>query len=145
MPIEETSEGWKVIGLHGDELDNSPYETEQKAKQAFNAHKMGYNGDKNEDDDSNSDDNGNSIDIDQQGENNNSGSDNSTYMSFLSNKYVIIGAGLGVAYILLKDNDSNSENVDVDQQDEQDQETEQTESTSENLDSSRKSAKDVLG
>lgn len=135
---------FKVIGMDGEELKNSPYESETKAKQALNAHKMGYDGDE-KDQDENDNGNENSIDIDQDGENNNSGEDDSSYMSVLSNKYVLVGGSLAVAYLILKDRDSEANNVETQQQEEEQTENQETDTSSDNLDAGRMSAKDVLG
>lgn len=141
MGIEETSEGFKVVGLDGNELSNSPYESERKAKQAFNAHKMGYSGDKEEeeeDDDGSSGENSGSI------ENNNREDEDSTFMELLGNKYVIIGVLGAGAYLLLKDRDSEAGNVESDQDVSDSEGSESTETDQDNLDSGRMSAEELF-
>ena len=145
MGIEETSEGFKVIGLDGDELDNSPYETERKATQAFNAHKMGYSGDEEDEsstDNSDDNDDENSIDLNQDGENDNKDESNSSFMSMLGNKYVLAGLGLGAAYLILKDSDSEADNVEAEESVTDSDSTDDSEQN--NLDSGRMSAMEVL-
>lgn len=143
--IKEISEDeWKVIGLDGEELENSPYETEKKAKQAFNAHKLSNNSDNSRDEDTEDDSGDDNNDVEDDLLDNDSDKDDknddsdSSIMSLLGNKYVIL-AGLGFLGWKFYNSEDSSRTETVQKED-----PEPEDSGRENLDSGRKSASEMF-
>lgn len=141
--IKEVEGGWQVIGLDGEELDNSPYETETKAKQGFNAHKLNFDGDVEDDlEDDGDEDQEEDVEhdvIEDKGDKDDKNDDSdSSIMNLLGNKYVIIGAGLLLGWKFYNSDDSGTETV------EETEDVEPEESGSENLDDGRKSASEMF-
>lgn len=145
--IEKIGEDkFKVLGVNGDELDNSPYETEKKAKQAFNAHKLAQNN-KDEDtekteeteDDEEDEDKSDILNNKSDKEDKNDNSE-SSIMSLLGNKYVI-GAGLAVlGWKYYNSSDSRTRTVEP-----ADEETvEPEDSGGDDLDSGKKRASEMF-
>lgn len=138
--ITKTDDGnWKVKGLNGEELENSPYDTKKKAKQAYNAHKLSHS-----EDDGDSDGTEDDTEKDKS-KNDNKAEASNSIMSLLSNKYVLTAGVLTGGYLIFSGNKENSQSQKTEpKQSTEESSKENQEQENDGLDSGRLSAEDVL-
>jgi uncharacterized protein HemX len=137
--IIEEGDQFKVLGVDGEELSNSPYDSEQTAKKALNAHKMASKNDNSTstptEEEEEEEETQEETEEEEILEQENDKKDNKTGItSILGNNYVIAGGILAVGYLLFSSgssgNQSQTETVETAEEDEEkeEQQEEQEES-----------------